>query len=179
MIPVLETERLILREYRLEDFPFHVAISGDPATMQAISDNFRAFDEEQCWLRFLRNIGMWQLFGYGWWGLEEKITAQYVGTVGFFQSRRAIDNIPYRDAPEAAWMLAPDRRGKGLASEALRAAMAWCDANIAASETWCMIATKNIASQKTAERFGYRPAANALYKGEEMLTFLRPRGGQA
>jgi RimJ/RimL family protein N-acetyltransferase len=75
-------------------------------------------------------------------------------------------------------VISPDLHGKGLASEALRAAMAWADANIAARQSWCMIAPQNIASQKIAERIGYSRVASAHYKGEEVLTYLRPREGQ-
>jgi len=178
MIPVLETERLMLRAYRLEDFRFHAAIWADPRTTRDFGDTFKAFDEELCWLRFLRAFGQWQLFGYGWWGLEDKVTGHYIGSVGFFQAKRAMD-VFYRDTPEAGWLIAPDLHGRGLATEAMGAAFAWADANIAARETWCMIGPKNIASQKIAERFGYRRAQEAHYKGEKVLTFLRPRGGQA
>lgn len=176
MIPILETERLILRQYRLEDFPFHAAIWAHPRTTRDFRDIPTAFDEELCWLRFQRNFGQWQLFGYGFWGLEEKIGGRYIGSVGFFHAKRAM-NIPYRDQPEAGWVIAPDLHGRGLATEAMRAAMAWADANITAPRTWCMIGPKNIASQRIAERFGYRHVANAQYKDEEVLTFLRPRGG--
>jgi len=61
----------------------------------------------------------------------------------------------------------------------MRAAMAWADANIAAPETWCMIAPKSIPSQKIAERFGYCRAADAQYKGDAMHTYLRLRPSQA
>jgi RimJ/RimL family protein N-acetyltransferase len=176
MIPVLETERLILRAYRLEDFPPHAAMWADPRTTRYFRDDFIVFDEELCWLRFLRSFGQWQLFGYGFWGLEEKTSGRYIGNLGFAHTKRAMD-IPYRDAPEAGWVIAPDLHGKGLATEAVRAALAWADVNIAAPESWCMIGPKNVPSQKIAERFGYRRAADAQYKGDEVLTYLRPRGG--
>jgi RimJ/RimL family protein N-acetyltransferase len=177
MIPVLETDRLILREYRLEDFPFHAAMWADPRTTRDFHNAAEAFDEELCWLRFLRSFGQWQLFGYGWWGLEEKTSGRYIGSVGFFHAKRAIE-IPCRDAPEAGWVLVPDLHGRGLATEAVRAALAWADANIAAPESWCMIGPKNTPSQKIAERFGYRRSGDAHYKGDEVLTYLRPRWGQ-
>jgi len=84
--------------------------------------------------------------------------------------------VPYRDAPEAAWLIAPDLHGQGLASEALTAALDWVDANISAPQTWCMINSENLISQKVAARFGYSPAQSGEYKGKPMLTFLRPRG---
>ena len=85
--------------------------------------------------RFLRNFGQWQLFGYGYWGLQDKASGRYVGTVGFFQARRAMD-LSFGVAPEAGWVLAPVLHRRGLASEALWAAMAWGDANIAAAQSW-------------------------------------------
>ena len=175
-VPVLETERLTLRGFRLEDFAAHAAIWAHPRTTRDFRDVVKAFDEEQCWLSFLRNFGQWHLFGFGAWGLEEKNSGRYIGNVGFFHARRAMD-IPFRDLPEAGWVLAPDLHGKGLATEAVRAALAWADVHLAAPETWCMIGPKNIASQKLAERFGYRHAADASYQGDGVSTYLRPRGG--
>lgn len=174
MIPVLETPRLVLREYRLEDFPAHAAIWAHPRTTR----DFGAYtyEEEMCWLRFMRNWGQWAMFGYGLWGLEHKESSRYVGAVGFIQARRAID-VPYRDQPEAAWLVAPDLHGQGLASEAVAAALAWMDANPASPQTWCMINPENVISQKVAARFGYRTAQTGEYKGKPMLTFLRQRGG--
>src|SRR5437868_13514085 len=133
MIPVLETERLILRECRLGDFSAHAAIWAHPRTTQDF-DGY-GFDEELCWLRFQRTIGQWRMFGYGLWGVEEKDSGRYIGGLGFFNARRAID-VPHRDMPEAAWVIAPDRHGLGLATEGLVAAFAWADAHIAATEPW-------------------------------------------
>jgi RimJ/RimL family protein N-acetyltransferase len=175
-VPVLQTERLILREYRLADFPTHAAIWAHPRTTRDFGGY--TFDEESCWLRFMRNWGQWELFGYGLWALEHKENARYAGAVGFIQARRAID-VPYRDAPEAAWMVAPELHGQGLAREAMAAAMEWADAHVEAPQSWCMINPENEISQKVAARFGYVRAQDASYKDKPMLTFLRPRGGGA
>jgi RimJ/RimL family protein N-acetyltransferase len=174
--PVLQTERLVLRQYRLEDFPFHAAIWADPRTTRHFAGY--AYDEEMCWLRFQCNFGQWQLSGYGYWGIEDKQSQRYIGVAGFFQAKRAME-IPYREAPESGWVIAPDFQGRGLASEALQAAMAWGDAHIEAPESWCMIAPQNTVSQKAAERIGYRRAMDCRYKGAPVMTFRRPRGGQA
>ena len=175
-VPVLETERLILREYRLADFPFHAAIWAHPRTTRDFGGY--VFDEENCWLRFMRNWGQWELFGYGLWALEHKEGGNYSGAVGFIQARRTM-NIPYRDAPEAAWMVAPDLHGQGLAREAMTAALGWADAHVEAPQTWCMINPENQISQKVASRFGYARAQDGTYKDKPMLTFLRSRGGGA
>ena len=173
--PVLQTERLVLRQYRLEDFPFHAAIWADPRTTRHFAGY--AYDEEMCWLRFMRNWGQWALFGYGLWALEEKATGLYLGAVGFMQARRAID-VPYRGAPEAAWVIAPDRHGQGLAREALTAAFAWADTHIEAPQTWCMINPPNEISKKVAGRFGFRRGQDSQYKGKPMETYVRARGAR-
>jgi RimJ/RimL family protein N-acetyltransferase len=170
--PTLETERLILRDYQLSDFAAHAAIWSDPRTTRHFGGY--QYDEETAWLRFLRNWGQWALFGYGYWGLIEKATNRYIGAAGFFQARRAMD-LPYRDLPEAGWVIHPDFHGRGLAGEALKTMMAWGDAHIGAPETWCMIAPGNLISRKVAERLGYVRARDSLYKGEPIFTFLRKR----
>ena len=82
---------------------------------------FRRLGKERggTWLRFLRNFGPMGLFGYGYWGVEDKESGRYIGAVGFFQARRPCD-IPYRDQPETGWVIAPDFHGRGLAREACR-----------------------------------------------------------
>ncbi len=170
--PLLETGRLILRQYRLSDFAAHAAIWAHPRTTRDF-DGY-SHDEEMCWLRFQRNFGQWALAGHGWWALEEKDSGSYIGSVGFFEARRALD-VPYRDLPEAGWVIAPDRHGQGLVSEALTAAFAWGDAQLEAPQTWCMIAPQNIISQKVAQRFGYRRAQDCRYKEKSVFTYLRPR----
>ena len=109
------------------------------------------------------------------WHVEHKQSGRYIGAVGLMQARREM-KVPYRDAPEAAWLVAPDLQGLGLAGEALVAALGWVDANVAAPQTWCMINPENVISQKVAARFGYEPAQGGEYRGKPMLTFLRPRG---
>ena len=172
MTPRLETPRLILREFRLDDFPAHAAIWAHPRTTRDF--NGYAYDEETCWLRFQRNWGQWALYGYGYWGVEEKHSGAYIGALGFFNAKRALD-VPYRDLPEAGWVIAPDRHGLGLASEALAAAFAWGDANIQAAQTWAMINPSNDISQRIAAKFGYTRAMDSEYKGKPVWTYLRSR----
>lgn len=174
MTPRLETQRLTLREYTRADFPHHAAIWADPRTTKHFGGFI--YDEETTWLRFQRNWGQWAMFGYGFWGVEEKASGRYIGAVGFFNAKRAMD-ISFRELPEAGWVIHPDRHGEGLVSEAMQTAIAWLDANVAAPHSWCMINPGNLISQKVAARLGYARAPDSAYKGEPTFTFLRPRGG--
>ncbi len=173
-VPVLQTERLILREYRLADFPAHLAIWGDPRTTRYFGR--LPFSEEECWLRFLRNFGQWQLMGYGYWGIEDKQSGNYIGAVGLFQAKRPLD-IPCRDLPEVGWVIAPDFHGRGLGRESVKAALSWADAHIDAAESWAMINVENAVSRRLAERMGYREVTTADYRGAPVWILTRPQGG--
>lgn len=172
-IPVLDTDRLILRGTRLDDFPAHLAMWSDPRTMRYFDGH--SYSEEESWLRFVRNHGQWALFGFGNWGIEEKRSGLYIGSVGFFLAKRPFDT-PWRDDPEAGWVIAPDHCGKGYAREAMAAAISWADAHIAAARTWCMINAGNDISVKVATRAGYGEYGPADYKGSPMRIFTRNRG---
>jgi RimJ/RimL family protein N-acetyltransferase len=175
-IPVLESERLILRGARLEDFPDHAAMWEDPRTRRYFQNY--PYSEEDTWMRFQRNFGQWYLFNYGWWVVEDKASHRYAGMIGFFQARRPLD-LPYRDEPEAGWAIAPDFHRQGYAREALATGLRWADGNISSGCSWCMINAENLPSRKVAEAAGYREAQTAEYKGAPVLTFLRPRGAAA
>lgn len=172
MTPRLETARLILRGFTLDDFPAHAALWADPRTTAFFGGY--AYDEETCWLRFMRNWGQWAMYGYGYWGIEDKASGRYIGNAGLFNAKRGVD-LPYRDLPEAGWVLHPDYHSQGLMPEALTAIFAWADAHIDAPQSWAMINPGNLASQKIAARFGYVRAQDATYKDKPVWTFLRQR----
>jgi RimJ/RimL family protein N-acetyltransferase len=172
MAPMLETERLRLRGHTLEDFPAHAAMWSDARTLRHVG--FAQRSEEELWTRFLRNEGQWDLTGTGMWALEEKAGGAYAGTVGFIYAKRMID-VPYRDAPEVGWVIAPDFHDRGFAREAVAEILAWGDAHLEAPQSWCMIQPANLVSCKVAARAGFHEAGRAQYKDVEMLTFLRPR----
>ncbi len=79
--------------------------------------------------------------------------------------------------PEAGWALDPRFAGRGYATEALRAALTWADANLAAERSVAIIAPENTASIRVAEKTGYRQTGQTEYKNNPILLFARPRAG--
>lgn len=172
-IPALKTERLILRGHTAADFHDSAATWGDPDVTRHIGG--RPFTPEESWARVLRYAGLWGLLGYGYWVVCERRTGRFVGEVGLGNFHRET-TPPLGDDPEAGWVLAPWAHGHGFATEAVRAALAWCDANLGFSRTVCMIEPGNAASIRVAEKCGYRELVRATYKGEDTIVFERPRG---
>ena len=57
---------------------------------------------------------------------------------------------------EVGWLVAAERRGQGIATEAGRASIDWCFANLGASEVCSIIRPDNLASARVAEKLGAR-----------------------
>lgn len=169
IIPTLETPRLLLRGHTREDFEPMAAMWADPQVTRFIGG--KPSTREESWHRFLRYAGMWVVLGYGFWVVEEKASGRFAGEMGFADFGREID--PPIDVPEQGWSLAPWAHGKGYATEAVAAALAWGDKNLK-SDFMCMISPENAPSIRVAEKAGYQEATRTTYKGAPTVLFRRP-----
>lgn len=168
--PTIETERLTLRGHRAEDFDALAAMWADPEVCRYIGGKPSTRDES--WSRLLRYAGHWQLLGFGYWAVEQKDGAQYIGDVGFANWQR--DITPSLDGmPEGGWVFKPSAHGRGLASEAVRAALGWMDQRFGRQTTTCIIDDENTASLRVAEKCGYREFARSEYKGSPVIQLRR------
>jgi RimJ/RimL family protein N-acetyltransferase len=169
-IPVLETERLRLRPHREADFNSIAAIWADPVVVRYTVG--KPLSREEAWTKLVRNTGLWSVLGYGYWVLEEKGSGDFVGETGFADFKRDIQPSII-GVPESGWILLPKFHGKGYATEAVRAILAWGDERFAKARTVCLIHKDNAASIRLAEKCGYREFTRALYKEQELLMFER------
>ena len=170
---MIETPRLVLRRHTVHDFLSCAALWSDPQVTRYISG--RAFTGEETWARLLRYIGHWEALGYGFWLVEEKSTGEFAGELGFADFHREIDP-PITD-PEAGWAFLPRFHGRGYATEALRAALAWGDTHLSGPRTVCLIHPENTASFRVAEGCGFRECHRTVYKDHPAV--LLAREGQA
>lgn len=169
-IPPLETERLVLRGHRAEDFLDCTAMWGDPEVTRFIGG--RAFPRDEVWTKLLRYVGHWAVSGFGYWVLEDKRTGRFVGEVGFADFKREMQPS-IEGTPETGWVLSPWAHGRGLATEAVRAALAWGRTHLPSQRTVCLISPENLASIRVAEKCGYREFHRTTYKGQPTLLFER------
>jgi RimJ/RimL family protein N-acetyltransferase len=149
--PVLQTPRLLLRAHRVEDFADCVALWGSAEVTKFIGGKPQS--PQEAWFRILRYAGSWQLLGCGSWAVTDRESGAFLGEGGFSDFRRGFAEL--EGTPEIGWVFGPASWGRGIASEAVGAMVAWGDANLPATETRCMIASGNIASEKVATRNGY------------------------
>ncbi|PTW55792.1 RimJ/RimL family protein N-acetyltransferase [Breoghania corrubedonensis] len=172
-IPELESERLILRALRGDDFDAYAAMWADPQVTRYIGNV--ALTREQSWTRFLRQAGAWVHLGFGYFALIEKVTGDFVGEAGLQDLHRDIEPS-IEGMPEAGWVLARHGQGRGLAVEAMRAVLGWADRPRGLERTVCIMDDDNAASRRVAEKLGYRAYAASHYDGAEIAMFERPAG---
>lgn len=73
---MIETERLILREYTLEDFDALYEIMSDPETMQHYPAPFDK-DRTMGWITW--NLDNYKTYGFGLWAVTLKETGEFIG----------------------------------------------------------------------------------------------------
>jgi RimJ/RimL family protein N-acetyltransferase len=174
VIPVIETERFMLRGHTLADFEASASMWSDPDVVRFIGG--RPFTTDEVWARILRYHGHWALLGYGFWAIEDRATRQFVGEVGFADFKRPIEP-PFGDTPEMGWSLAAAAHGRGVASEVVAAAAEWGDARFSQDRTVCIIDPENGASIRVAEKNGFSEVRRTELRGSPTIVFERRRGG--
>jgi RimJ/RimL family protein N-acetyltransferase len=172
VVPTIETERLRLRGHDLNDFIHCAAMWGDSTVTRHIGG--KPYTEEESWARFLRYFGHWWLLGFGYWVAEDKATGNFVGEVGFADYKRSLEPS-LKGMPEIGWVLASQAHGRGFATEAVRAVVAWGDGHFPFPQTACIIAPENLASIRVAVKCGYHESQPATYKGHPTKLFIRDR----
>ena len=75
----IETNRLILRDYTMDDYEALYEIMSDPETMQHYP---KPFDEEKVrsWIQW--NLDNYQKYGFGLWAVTLKETDEFIGDCG-------------------------------------------------------------------------------------------------
>jgi|SRR5690242_1075355 len=142
--PVLETERLILRVPRHEDFEGWAALGRDDEAMRHLGGTKSAFE---AWRHFLANVGSWHVLGFGPFSVIRKSDRKWIGRIGPLHP----EGWP---GDEIGWTLAREAWGNGYATEAATTAIDWAFANLGWTRIIHCIAPDNIASQAVATRLG-------------------------
>lgn len=139
----LSTERLVLRPPRRADFEAYAAFYASDRTSEIGGPR----DRDAAWRLFAADAGHWPLMGYGWFTLCEDGSETPIGTCG-------LHFPPGHGDVEIGWTLYDAGLGKGYATEAARAVLAWGFGPLGMSRIVSYISAANAASKRVAERLG-------------------------
>ncbi|MEO1313019.1 MAG: GNAT family N-acetyltransferase [Pseudomonadota bacterium] len=144
MSPVLQTDRLTLRQPTGTDAPFYAAFYAT-ATGPGNYGGPRRADEA---FRVLcTDIGHWLIKGFGKWIVTRRQTGEALGGCGIVHP----DGWP---SHELTWWLMPIARGQGIAAEASRAVLTYAYDTLG----WPVVEThmrdENTPARRLATRLG-------------------------
>jgi RimJ/RimL family protein N-acetyltransferase len=147
---ILSTPRLRLRPWRESDLAPFAAMNADPRVM-AHFPALQTREESDASARRLQAAMEEQ--GWGMWALEVVGGEPFIGFTGLAHKTFA---APFTPCTEVGWRLAPAAWGKGYATEAARAALAFGFNALALEEIVSYTAVANARSIAVMERLGMR-----------------------
>lgn len=160
-VPRLYTDRLMLREYRADDFE----LFADHLSNAESSAHLGSADRQTAWRIFNSHAGLWLLNRAGWWSIEDRQTSQLVGSVGAF----------FRlDSPvmEMGWNTYRAFWGKGIANEAAAAVLAYAFEVRREPKVRALIDAGNASSRRVAQRLGMTYEMKTALNGKEIDSYV-------
>lgn len=146
---VLETDRLTLRRYTLNDAEFIFRLVNDPSWLRFIGDkNVRNLDDAR---RYLREgpLDMYERFGFGMYRVEEREGGIPVGMCGLIKR----ETLPDADV---GYAFLPEFRGKGYAFEAAAAVLAHGNRDFGLQRILAIVSPDNAGSIRVLEKAGMK-----------------------
>jgi RimJ/RimL family protein N-acetyltransferase len=168
--PRIETERLVLRAWRKDDFRRWHAIMQQPEVHRHFGP--APIGLEELWRRMSAAVGGWCLNGFGTWAVDRKSDGQLIGNVGIFTAWRDLDP-QFGEEPEMGWIFSAEVHGQGIALEACRAALGWIEASLQPTPIWAIVAPANEPSIRLGKRLGFERLHLTSYNDEPTLVLKR------
>ena len=153
---MLETDRLILREWRESDLEEWVAMNASPEVMKYFPKTLTTEQSTEMFQRLQTRI---ELQGWGLWAVEVKDTDPFIGFIGLSEQNLGLDWMP---CTEIGWRLKESAWGKGYATEGAHAALAF---GLERFETiYSFTSALNEKSRKVMERIGMRARPDLAFE---------------
>lgn len=143
LVPLLTTERLILRAPRLSDFAAYREIVCTDRGAHIGGPMSR----EDSWFDFTGMMANWMLHGHGGWAVEDSTTLELLGFV-------VLGLEPGDHEVELGYIFRATAEGKGYASESAAAARQWAFGELRLPTLVSYVDRKNTRSIALAERLG-------------------------
>jgi RimJ/RimL family protein N-acetyltransferase len=156
----LETERLRLRAVEAGDVEELVRLHDDPLVARYLGVRDRDWYE---W-RIGASEEEWAERGHGF-------VLVFDAEGGRFLGRTGLRYWPQFGETELGWVLRPEARGRGIATEAGRAVLGWGFERFDFPYVTAMIRPENEASIAVAERLGMSPSRSDELLGEQVIVY--------
>jgi RimJ/RimL family protein N-acetyltransferase len=164
----IETERLRLRAVTLDDVEDLVRLHDDPLVAEYLGIRDRGWYE---W-RVGASEDEWSERGYGFVVVTDALNGRFLGRTG-------LKYWPQFAETELGWVLRPQARGRGYATEAARALLDWSFEGFDFPYVTAMIRPDNEPSIAVAERLAMTPLREDELLGDAVVVYSIDRGAWA
>jgi len=148
-MPVIETERLILRKVEMRDAPDMYEYSRDPLVAKHVLwDAHTSVNDTKGYIRYM--LRRYRMGDPSSWGIEEKASGKIIGTIGYMWYQTE------NNAAEVGYSLARMHWNKGYMTEALRAVIDYSFQTLGIHRIEAQHETDNGASGAVMEKCGMR-----------------------
>lgn len=146
---VLETPRLILRPFTLDDAEFIYELVNQPSWQRYIGD--RGVDSVAAARTYIETVPLaaYRQHGFGLFAVEDKVTGTLVGTCGLLK-RDTLNDV------DIGFALLDRCAGQGLMHEAAAATLAYCRDTLGLARVVAIVKPDNIRSTRLLEKLGMR-----------------------
>ena len=145
---ILETPRLLLRQFSLDDAAFIFALVNDPAWLRHIGDrNVRNLDDARGYIG--RGMAAFERQGYGMGVVAVRATGEPAGIAGLIK-RDGLEDV------DLGFAFLPAYRGQGLASESAAAVLEHGMRVLGMKRIVAIVSEANDPSIKILEKLGMR-----------------------
>ncbi len=159
MTPIIETERLILREFSINDYKDVYAFNASQEVQEYTGDKVLAsLDDAK---ELIKNVwhADYKKYGYGRWAVVHKAENKVIGFAG-------LKYLPEFNETDIGFRFLPAYWGKGLATEASREIIKYGFEKLNLDKIIGMAIAENIASCKVLEKIGLTFYKIADYDGD-------------
>jgi len=159
MSPIIETSRLLLREFTLEDIADVYAFGSNEVVNRYTGDPLMESPAQARKVISDTWLVDYKTYGYGRWALIYKPEKKLIGFVGL----KYLSDIQETDI---GYRLLPDYWGKGIATEAAKEVLAYGQQTLGIKRIIGIAFPENIASCRVLEKIGLKWYKTADYPGE-------------
>jgi len=146
---IAETDRLILRQFTLDDLDILAALFATPEVMRF---SLGVKTREQVYTLLQKAIQNYAAdgWGFGLWAAEQKRTRDVMGYCGLSR----FDDVDGQTEIEIGYRYFPAYWGQGIGTEAAAAVRDLAFDRLGLTRLICMIEAENVASVRVAEKIG-------------------------
>ncbi|MBV9211813.1 MAG: GNAT family N-acetyltransferase [Acidobacteria bacterium] len=161
---LLETPRLLLREFTMEDLDELAALRSDPLVMKYIGEQSR----EKVTKRLRYYISSYEQHGFGVWGVMLKGETKLIGWCGLM----FLEETP---EVEVGYGIAKDYWGRGLMTEAAAASLNHGFNTVGLERIVAVALPENTASRRIMEKLGMKYEKNTHHYGFDCVYYAVTR----